>query len=197
VLNELKGELKEKNFNLLKIMLPKFYRIYFTHYPTPNELQQLQKRLLEHKTISKVETFSNSHDTVYNLLLLFKSVTIVLGLAIGIITILLIFKELRIWQFQHNERMQIMALFGAPMWLRSAVLFRLAIVDAIIASALVFIAFITLEDSGLVNDKLHLLNIQIELFNILDDGIKVIVLAFTLAISLAFMVMMSSTKNND
>jgi len=196
VLNKLKNELKKKNFELLRVTLPKFYRLYFTHYPSPSELENLKKNLLKQKMISRVETFSDSHDSVYNLLQLFKYIANILAGTIFIITTLLIFKELRIWRFQHAERMQIMALFGAPMWLRSAVLFRLAIFDAIIASILVFGSLMWLKNSGIVNDKLAHVNVQINVFNPLADGGKLFIIALTLSIILAFMVMIANKEEH-
>lgn len=194
VLNKLQDELKEQNIELLRLSLPKFYRIYFTHYPTPDELKTLEDRLLKKATISRVETFSDSHDSVYNLLQLFKYVANILAGTIFIITTLLIFKELKIWQLQHAERMQIMALFGAPMWLRSAVLFRLAILDAILAFTLVLASLTWLKTSGIVNDKLSHININIEVFNLVEDGGKLLIISIMLSIFLAFMVMIANKE---
>ena len=42
VLERLKGEMSEKNLALLKLTLPKFYRIYLNRFPTPNEINNLQ-----------------------------------------------------------------------------------------------------------------------------------------------------------
>ncbi len=74
----------------------------------------------------------------------------VFAVVISIVTMLLIMKELKIWQFKHSERMNIMGLFGAPTWLRSAVLFRLSIVDAIISSILIFFIFSYLSTNEFV-----------------------------------------------
>ena len=64
-----------------------------------------------------------------------------------VVTIFLIAKEMRIWQFKHSERMNIMGLFGAPVWLRSAVLFRLAIVDLIVVNFCDYTLFHNLQNS--------------------------------------------------
>ena len=85
-----------------------------------------------------------------------------------VVTILLIFKELRIWQFKHSERMNIMGLFGAPAWLRSAVLFRLAIVDALIASLLSFGTFVYLSSHSWVLKQFDNNNVKLEYFEIVD-----------------------------
>jgi len=74
VIKRLNTGMTSKNMELLKLTLPKFYKIKLTHYPTPKEIESLTKSLLKNKNITKVENFSRNHDTTYKLLLLFKTV---------------------------------------------------------------------------------------------------------------------------
>jgi cell division transport system permease protein len=101
------------------------------------------------------------------------------------VTILLIFKELRIWQFKHNERMSIMSLFGAPTWLRSAVLFRLAIVDALIASVITFAIFSYIASSSWVSEQLATIGIHIVVFDKLNDSLTALAVSVVLSVLLA------------
>ena len=182
VVKKLNAGISKRNTELLMMTLPKFYKLKFKYYPSPDELKTITKKLLAIKGISKVETFENTHHTTYRLLLLFKTVVSVFSACVLVITILLIFKELRIWQFQHNERMSIMGLFGAPTWLRSAVLFRLAIVDALIASALAFVLFIYISSNEWVQEQFSNIGISVVVF---DTGYDfLIMLAISLFISL-------------
>jgi cell division transport system permease protein len=172
VIHKLNKNMSKKNVSLLKLTLPKFYKIKLKSYPSPMELDSLTKSLLRTGNIKKVETFSKTHDTTYKLLLLFKTVVTLFAATVIIVTILLIFKELRIWQFKHNERMSIMGLFGAPVWLRSAVLFRLAIVDAIVASLLAFGLFSYIASMPWVEQQFHTIGIEITIFDpIYDFGV--------------------------
>ena len=50
-----------------------------------------------------------------------------------IIGFMLIIKQLEVWKLEHNERMYIMELFGAPFWFRGLALFKIAIIDSIIS----------------------------------------------------------------
>mgnify|MGYP006897426391 CR=1 FL=1 len=100
---------------------------------------------------------------------MFKEVISVFSIAVLIVTVLLIIKELRIWQFMHNERMSIMGLFGAPIWLSSAILFRLAIVDAILSSFATFIVFSYLASSDWIKNQLEHIGINIVVFDQVDD----------------------------
>jgi len=190
VIQRLNTGMTKKNMELLKLTLPKFYKIKLTHYPTPKEIQKLTKNLLSNKSITKVESFSHNHDITYKLLLLFKSVITVFSASIFIVTILLIFKELKIWQFKHNERMSIMGLFGAPTWLRSAVLFRLSIVDALIASALAFALFSYLSSSAWILTQFDYIGIKIVIFDPLYDFLVLLGVAIFLSIMLASMIVL-------
>jgi cell division transport system permease protein len=190
VLSKLTHEMKQKNIDLLKITMPKFYRIYLNQYPTPDQIQNITKALKKIPSVTKVESFSQSHDTLYNLLILLKYIVVIFAVSIFVVTSLLIIKEMRIWQFQHLERMNIMALFGAPVWLRSAVLFRLAIVDAIIASILVIGTFFAIDNQTFVHDQLNQVNIVITLFEPLRDAPLLTGIALGISILLASMIIM-------
>jgi len=120
VIKRLNSGITIKNMELFKLSLPKFYRVKLQHYPSPSEVNTLTQSLLQNTSILKVETSAKSHDTTYKLLLLFKTVISVFALSVGVVTILLIAKELKIWQFKHAERMSIMGLFGAPNSLQSS-----------------------------------------------------------------------------
>ncbi|MDD2838344.1 MAG: cell division protein FtsX [Sulfuricurvum sp.] len=184
VLERLKGEMSKKNLDLLKLTLPKFYRLYLNRFPTPYEIEKLQKHLQKNPAIERVEGYAQTHDTVYKLMLLFKDVVQIFSIAIAAVTSLLILKEMRLWQFQHADRMSIMALFGAPVWLRSAVLFRLAIVDAIIATVVLCLAFFIIEEYGWMDLLLRTVGISIQLFDFVDDAFRSLLIALGVSIVL-------------
>ena len=185
VIKKLNSGISKQNIELLKLTLPKFYKLKLKHYPSTTELNTLTKSLLKTQTIVKVETFSKTHDTTYKLLLLFKTVITVFAFTVLIVTVLLIFKELRIWQFKHNERMSIMGLFGAPVWMRSAVLFRLAIVDAFIASILAFILFSYLSAMPWVQEQFSTIGIDVVVFDQVYDFLIMLGISISVAILLA------------
>jgi cell division transport system permease protein len=188
VLSNLQSQMKQRHIDLLKLSLPHFYALHLDHYPTPSELQNLRKQLKRDAQITRIEDFSKSHDSIYTLLLLYKSISILFAIGIFAVTSLLIIKEMRIWQFQHNERMSIMAMFGAPVWMRSAVLFRLAIVDAIIASILAIATFSYADFIKVGNEQLTSIGINIQIFDLVGDGILIVGLALSLSIILATLI---------
>ena len=188
VIQKLNSGISKKNMELLKVTLPKFYKLKLKYYPSPVELENLTKSLLRRSAIQKVETFSKTHDTTYKLLLLFKTVVTLFAATVIIVTILLIFKELRIWQFKHNERMSIMGLFGAPVWLRSAVLFRLAIVDALIASGLAFGLFTYISSMPWVHEQFAQIGIKITVFDNIYDFLIMLGVSLSVSILLAIFI---------
>jgi cell division transport system permease protein len=185
VVNRLNTGMDKKNIDFLKLTLPKFYKLSLEHYPSPKEIESLTKDLLSNSSIKKVENFSHTHDITYKLLLLFKAVVSVFAISILIVTSLLIFKELKIWQLKHAERMNIMGLFGAPVWLRSAVLFRLSIVDALIASAIAFGLFEYLSSNALILEQFSNIGISVMIFDPLNDFILLLGVSLVLSILLA------------
>jgi len=185
VIKKLNSGISKQNMSLLKLTLPKFYKLKLTYYPSTHELERLTKSLLKTESIEKVETFSKTHDTTYKLLLLFKTVITVFAFTVLIVTVLLIFKELRIWQFKHNERMSIMGLFGAPVWLRSAVLFRLAIVDALIASGLSFVVFSYLSAIPWVTEQFSNIGIHVVVFDKVYDFLTMLGVSIVVSMLLA------------
>ncbi|WP_353662821.1 FtsX-like permease family protein [Hydrogenimonas sp. SS33] len=133
VLKRLRRQISEANLEKLKAVLPVFYTVKLRRYPDSKRLEKLKEELTGVKGVRRVQVFENVHDRIYGMLIFMKSNFYVFATLIALIGSLLILKQMVVWQLEHSERMQIMALFGAPVWLRSGVLFRLAFVDALIA----------------------------------------------------------------
>lgn len=190
VVKRLNTGMSQKNIELLKVTLPKFYTIKLKYYPSSSEIKILTKQLLRKSYITKVENFSHSHDSTYKLLLLFKRVITIFSVSMLVVTMLLIFKELKIWQFKHNERMNIMGLFGAPLWMRSAILFRLSIVDALIASFVSFVLFTFIASDSWVNAQFDYIGIKVMIFDPLYDLMILTAISLLVSIVLASLIVM-------
>jgi len=185
IISKLQKNISKQNIQLLKLAMPKFYQLKLNHYPTPYQIKTITNALFSNPNITKVQDFSNTYNTTFKLLLLLKTITQIFTLTIFIITILLISKEMRIWQLKHKERMNIMGLFGAPVWLRSAVLFRLAIVDALIASAITAILFYIISQTRFIKMQLSSIGININIFLPLKDSVTLVIISTCLSIILA------------
>ncbi len=114
--------------------LPHFYTLHLDRYLSRDAVEMIRKELLRHKGIRKVETFGENHRAKYNLFIFLKIVFWSFVALLSLVSVFLVLKQMEVWQLAHRERMQIMEVFGAPALLRSGVLFRMGIVDAIVAT---------------------------------------------------------------
>ncbi len=169
ILDRLKGNISSKNISLLKIALPKFYSMKLESFPSVKEIERIKKKLLSTGLVTKVETFSKTHNRVYRMFQVLKNTAFVFSIFILIISVLLMFKQMKIWLLEHRERMAVMALFGAPFWMKSAVLYRLVIVDSFISTALVATTFIFFPTIEKVKDFAKSMNISVPEYNLLKD----------------------------
>jgi cell division transport system permease protein len=116
--------------------LPHFYSLHLDRYLSQKEVEEIRKKLLKTPGIGKVETFGENLRAKYNLFLFLKIILWSFVGLMGLVSLFLVLKQMEVWQMAHRERMQIMEIFGAPMLLRSGVLFRMGIVDALLATAI-------------------------------------------------------------
>lgn len=185
ILQELSGDLDKKQITLLKATLPYFYELKLDHFPQPDEITSMEAKLLNIDGIKEIESFANRHDQVFRLLLLIKSVVNIFAVIIIIIAALLILKEMRLWQLNHQDRMHIMALFGAPVWLRSAVLFRFALLDTIFATVLTVSIFLSLGEVATVQKLFSTIGIHVSLINPMPEAFILFAVALVTSVSLA------------
>jgi len=154
---------KFKNLNLESIKMPYFYRLKLKTLPSPKKLKNIEEMLKSYPNIKRVLTYSSSQTKIYNLLMLLKITSSVFMVIIAILGFLLIVKQLEVWKLQHNERMYIMELFGAPFWFRGAALFKIAFIDSILALIITVGLIIYIQNSVIYNALLSDLNIMPDL----------------------------------
>ena len=133
ILDKIRQQINVKNINKIKNIMPSFYTVKLRQYSDVERIEKLKSNLMKIEGVRSVYAFENMHDKMYEMLSFFKANISIFIAIVTVISFLLIIKQMTIWQFEHYERMQIMALFGAPAWLRSTILIKLAIVDATLA----------------------------------------------------------------
>jgi len=131
-----KGVSKSSSEKILAA-LPYFYNLGLDEYLHTSGLNEIQKDLEADKNIKKVETFGTTYHSNYRLFSFIKFILKVFIVFMAVVSLFLIIKQMEIWKYAHKERMQVMEIFGAPLMLRSGVLFRMAFIDAILATMLV------------------------------------------------------------
>ena len=148
-----KGVSKSSSEKILAA-LPYFYNLGLDTYIHTSGLEAIKKDLETDENIKKVETFGTTYQSNYRL---FSFIKLILKVFIGfmaVVSLFLIIKQMEIWKYAHKERMQVMEIFGAPLMLRSGVLFRMAFMDAILSTMLVsgiffYIKFYWAAQSGI------------------------------------------------
>jgi len=148
-----KGVSKNSRKEIL-LSLPYFYNVGLDAYLHTSGLEKIKKDLEADANIKKVETFGRSYSSAYKLFSFIKFTLKLFIVFMGVVSLFLIFKQMEIWKYAHKERMQVMEIFGAPLMLRSGVLFKIAIIDAFIATILTSIVFLYVKfkwasDSGI------------------------------------------------
>ncbi len=190
------GISKESKAEILK-SLPYFYNVGLDSYLGTRELEHIKEDLEKDPVVKRVETFGSSYSSAYRLFSFIKFLLKVFIGFMGIVSLFLIIKQMEIWKYAHQERMRVMEIFGAPLMLRSGVLFKVAIFDAFIATMLtsgvfLYVKFVWAAQSGidLMVEK------QNELFKMTDMAILLGV-ALLLVIIAVYMVVFSAKGEEE
>ena len=190
VLDRLKGQMSDKNLKELENSLPKFYSIKLNILPSPTFMAKIERDLLGIEGISKVETFAKTHDKVYRMLVLFKAVAQGFTALIALMGITLIFKQMRIWLYEHRRRIEVMSDLGASFWLKASRLYKLAIADSIVATALVCAIYIFAP--SLLSSVLFSVGFSMPSINIVNDAVILLVASVSISIITVSVVMLRS-----
>ncbi|BCD67972.1 hypothetical protein [Nitratiruptor sp. YY09-18] len=169
VINRLKQSGVNVDTKELKNFLPFFYKVYLTSFPDPDQINSIKQKLLKFEGISRVEVFLKIHEKIYHFLIFLRGVSTIFLMIIFITSIMLVFKQIELWHLEHKERMYIMALFGAPLWMRTAVLVKLSIIDTIISALLVYVIYLYFLSTGYIQKLLGLESIDISANDIFMD----------------------------
>ena len=90
----------------------------------------------------------------------------------AVVSLFLIIKQMEIWKYAHKQRMQVMEIFGAPLMLRSGVLFKVAIMDALFATIFTSLFFVYIKFKWAANSGIDMMmQNKEELFKVTDIGI--------------------------
>ncbi|RUM71670.1 MAG: cell division protein FtsX [Sulfurovum sp.] len=169
--------------------LPYFYEVRLDSYLDLDNLEKIKANLKVNKNIKKVETFGSSHGSAYRLFKFIKFTLKLFLFFISIVSLFLIIKQMEIWKYAHKERMQVMEIFGAPLMLRSGILFKIAFLDAFIATFLTSLVFlyVKLVWAGVSGIDIIVKN-QEKIFKMSDIGILLFSALFIVIIAVYFVV---------
>lgn len=194
VLEKLKGDISSKNLSLLQIALPKFYSLKLNSFPTSSKIKNIKKTLNNYPSVTKVEIFSKTYDKIYHIFVIAKITSYVFSMFVLLISFFLMLKQMKIWVYEHKERMDIMKLFGAPFLMKSAFLYKLVIIDSFISTFIVAIAYYFLPKISYMQTLTHQIGIVIPQISLLSDGILLLATALIVGICSVSIVMIKIVK---
>ena len=166
LIERLKNDISDKNLRLLRESLPKFYSLSLDYLPTQSELADIKNKLLKIYGVKKVETFSKTHDKIYSLMVLTEIVFWFFLVIIIMLSFILFLKQMRIWLYEHTQRVEIMCLFGAPFWFRSFMLYKIVFIDCFIAYLFLLIFFNQFYNLSIIKNSLKMVDITLPNINL-------------------------------
>ena len=170
ILDRLKNDMSSKNLALLQVALPKFYSLKLESIPNKKRIESIKQKLLAIPSITRIETFAKTHEKMFKMLLLLQTMVYIFAFFVACVAILLIFKQIRIWTYEHNRRMSIMTLFGASFFMKSAMLYRMTLVDSLLSSIAVCALYEIAPKLAIVQAFAAELDIVIPQFNFPVEG---------------------------
>jgi len=188
VLNNLKNNISANSLKKIKNNFPIFYSVKLKYLPNSKELSSMKRKLKDITGVKSVTTFKKNYDKFYNFLTFNKILLLFFTIFVSIIVWLLIIKQAEVWIFEHKQRFEIMSILGAPFWMKSAMLYRVVIVDSIISSVLVSLVFLFISTKSKTINHLSGIDIPFPQFHIFDSfilfgiGIFISVVSVTFAI---------------
>lgn len=188
ILKNLEHTISPQNLAFLKSELPLFYSLRLTIFPNQAQLKKISDVLMSIEGVEKVELFAKTHSKVYRLLLLLKKSILFFGALLGILSILLMVKQVEIWHLQHSKRMEIMSYLGAPSWMKNKVLFKLALVDSVLSSIFVIVGIFYILRSEEFLSILTSLEINNALFSPFADFVSLLLISVSISILSAVLV---------
>lgn len=121
--------------------LPYFYTLKLSTYVDIDSIESIKKSLLKSNDIKRVETFGDSYYSKYRLFSFIKFTLKIFIFFMVLVSLFLVIKQMEVWGYKHRQRIQVMEIFGAPLMLRSGVLFKVALTDAFTATLFIVIFF--------------------------------------------------------
>ncbi len=162
--------------------LPNFYTLHLDRYLNSTDIAAIKQALMRQADIRRVETFGQSHNANYNLYMLIKiSLWTFVGFMV-LTSLVLVVKQMEIWQFEHRERMRVMEILGASAMLRSGVLFRIALTDAMIAALMTIGLFAFLRYVWVGQSQIEMLIRKRALFFEAQDIVVLVGIALSIVV---------------
>jgi len=196
MLQKLKSKISPTSMEKLVETLPKFYDVTLSFFPNSDELKAVSENLKKVDGVSRVEVFAKSHNSIYNILLMLKKIVYIFSILTFILSLMLMLKQMRIWLFEHRKRVEIMILFGAPYMIKSFVLYKMVVLDSLIATIIVVLFYKFLPNFDLYSNALSSLGIMVNPIILPDQGVYLFGVSLIVSILAVTFVMLSINEDS-
>ncbi|CZE49200.1 cell division protein FtsX [Campylobacter geochelonis] len=189
MLKRLESKISKNSLDKLSQTLPKFYSVKLQFFPNNDELKTISEKLEKLDGISRVEVFAKAHDNVYRVLVLMKNLVYIFSFLITVLGLMLMLKQMRIWLYEHKERVEIMTLFGAPFFIKSFVLYKMAIVDSIISTIIVVLFYQFLPNFSFFQETMNIIGVSTQTIVLPEQGAVLFASSLILSLLIVTLVM--------
>lgn len=183
IMETYRNKISQNSLQLLEQKLPFFYEVYLEKFPTTSEIEDLKKELFKMHNIKKVEVFSQNHDKITSLLSFSNNITMYLFWIIFFLSVVILATQVKIWFYEHDERLYIMHLHGSSLLYSSLTIIKTAFLASILASLIALGAFFAIEQNATLLFDKDFSNIAQIHFDYLMEIFSL--LAISLSVSLA------------
>jgi len=178
IIDGVKDNLSKNSIDLLNKKLPHFYKLYLDDFPTTDKLKQIRKELKEYKSVRKVETFSTDHSKIYSLLLLIEDIVFILFIIVLVLSLLLLSKQIKIWFFEHNNRITIIQLHGGSLIYASKPIIKTILLSAFSSSIVVIALLYFIANSLVTLIQPEIISILPKVIHLEMEAVQIVVLSF-------------------
>jgi len=180
IIDGIKENLSSSSLELLNKKLPYFYKIHLEEFPTTRKLHQIKKELNQMTNIRRVETFSADHNQIYSLLMLIHDIVFILFVIVLAFSLLLLSKQIKIWFFEHHERISIIQLHGGSLLYSSKPIIQTILLSAIVSSVVVITLLIVAVNNVSYFVQPEILSIMPKNIHLEFEIVKIFLLSFVI-----------------
>ncbi|RDU66384.1 hypothetical protein CQA53_03975 [Helicobacter didelphidarum] len=191
---KLTKDIKENTITSLTRELPYFYSLRLEYFPSTERLSAIEAILKKNPNITAVDTFSKRHLENYTLLSFIKISVITFSIILAVISFMLMLKQIEIWRYASKDKMEIMDILGANIWIRNRSLFKLALIDSFFASFSIALLVFYIASLQITLDILQTLGIGLSIFQIPLDFAILFLVAFGTSCLCVIFVIISKVK---
>ncbi|MBD3792677.1 MAG: cell division protein FtsX [Campylobacterales bacterium] len=171
--------------------MPNFYSIKLDSYLDDEGLEGVKQNFLKSDKVARVETFDTVHRSNYGLFSFIKFSFQTFIIFMSMLGFFLIIKQMEVWNYLHADRMKVMNIFGASLFLRSKVLINLAFIDAIISAMLASAIFYIIQNSWVRGSNIAILKDNIDKLFSAYDIFSLIMASIAIAMVAVFLVVIN------